>query len=287
MYVIWGSTYLGMRVAIETMPPLTMLGTRFIVAGTGMLAWARWRDGELPSKRAWMASALSGTLMLACGNGSVVWAEQHLPSGIVAFVVAAVPCWMVLLEWLRPGGSRPTRAVLAGLAIGATGLALLVGEIAPVDGHGMAAASVLILLGGSLCFAIGSLHSRQSPHQGHGIAGAATQMLSGGVALLVMATARHEGAHFDVAHVSSRSLFALAYLVVFGSVIGFTAYLYMLRHATTAKASTYAYVNPVVALFLGWLIGGEPVTARTLGAAGVIAAGVVTITLAREAVASH
>ena len=282
VYVIWGSTYLAMRFAIETLPPFLMLGVRFLIAGSLMLAWARWREGARPTRTDLTTGAVSGTLMLACGNGSVVWAVQRVPSGIAALIVAVVPVWMVVLDWLRPGGRRPGGAVFAGLALGVTGLLLLVGRSSFDGAAGIDLVSTAVLLAGSLCWAIASIFTQRAPRPTSGSVGSAVQMLAGGVALTLVAVLLREPSHLDLAHASARSLGAMAYLVVFGSLVGFTAYLYMLAHTTAARAATYAYVNPVVAVGLGWLFAHEAVTTRTLLAAAVILAGVATITLARD-----
>ena len=284
VYLVWGSTYLAIRFAVETLPPMLMVGTRFLVAGGLLMLWARWRDGRWPSARDWKTSAISGSLMLAGGNGAVVWAEQKVPSGIAALLVAVVPVWMVMLDWLRPGGRRPRAAVFGGLALGLAGLALLVGPSA-LDGgdNGVDLASVGVLLAGSLSWAVGSLYTQRAPRATSGSLGSATQMIAGGICSVLIGLAHGELGHLDLAHASALSLGALAYLIVFGSLIGFTAYLYMLAHTTAARAATYAYVNPVVAVFLGWALAREPVTARTILAAGVILGGVAIITLARDA----
>lgn len=282
VYLIWGSTYLAIRFAVETLPPMLMVGTRFLVAGTALLLWSRWRDGQRPTASDWKTSAVSGTLMLACGNGAVVWAERQVPSGIAALLVAVVPVWMVIIDWLRPGGRRPRAAVFVGLALGLMGLALLVGRSSLHDTGGIDLTSTGVLLMGSLCWALGSVYTQRAPRATSGNVGSATQMLAGGASSLAIALLRGEPAQLDLAHASARSLGALGYLIVFGSLIGFTAYLYMLAHTTAARASTYAYVNPVVAVLLGWTFASEPVSVRTLVAAAVILAGVATITLARD-----
>jgi len=284
VYIVWGSTYLAIRFAVETLPPMLMVGTRFLVAGGLLMLWARWRDGRWPTARDWKTSAISGSLMLAGGNGAVVWAEQKVPSGIAALLVAVVPVWMVMLDWLRPGGRRPRAAVFAGLALGLAGLAMLVGPSA-LDGgdNGVDLASVGILLAGSLSWAVASLYTQRAPRATSGSLGSASQMIAGGICSVLIGLAHGELGQLDLAHASALSLGALAYLIVFGSLIGFTAYLYMLAHTTAARASTYAYVNPVVAVFLGWALAHEPVTARTIVAAAVILGGVAIITLAREA----
>jgi drug/metabolite transporter (DMT)-like permease len=283
VYVIWGSTYLGIRIAIETLPPLLMAGTRYIIAGAILLLWSRLRERDGgPSAREWLTALVSGALLLLGGNGAVVWAEQRVPSGIAALLVAVVPLWMVLLDWLRPGGRRPAWLVFVGLGLGLVGLGLLVGPEA-LQGRGtidLMGAGVLML--GALSWAVGSLYTQRAPKPSSPNRGSGAQMFAGGVCLLAVALATGEGSQLDLAHVSTRSLLGFAYLVTFGSLIGFTAYIYLLAHTTAARAATYAYVNPVVAVLLGWAFANEPVTSRTLVAAAVILAGVAIITVARD-----
>ena len=283
VYIVWGSTYLAIRFAVETLPPFMMAGARFILAGSMVLAWARLRErSPAPTRTDWRTGIISGALLLLGGNGAVVWAEQRVPSGIAALLVAIVPLWMVLIEWLRPGGRRPAVSVFAGVALGLVGLALLVGPESMRSDGSSDFVGALVLVLGSLSWAAGSLFTKWSPKASSGTIGAGTQMLAGGVLLLLFSLVMGEPARLDLAHASTRSWLGFAYLVTFGSLIGFTAYLYLLSHTSAAKAATYAYVNPVVAVLLGWAIGHEAVTGRTILAAGVILAGVAIITITRD-----
>jgi drug/metabolite transporter (DMT)-like permease len=283
VYVIWGSTYLAIRFAVETLPPLLMAGARFLVAGGVLLLWSRFRESASgPTSTDWRTGLIAGALLLMGGNGAVVWAEQLVPSGIAALLVAVVPLWMVLLDWLRPGGKRPRAAVFAGLALGLAGLGLLVGADALHGGGDVSLAGAGVLMFGSLSWAVGSLYTKSAPRPSSPGKGAGTQMVAGGLCLVVLGSLFGELSQLDLAHVSTRSWIGFLYLVTFGSLIGFTAYLYMLAHTTAAKASTYAYVNPVVAVLLGWAVAHEPITARTLGVAAVILAGVAIITVTRD-----
>lgn len=284
VYILWGSTYLAIRFAVETLPPLLMAGVRFVIAGTLLLAWSRLRERSAPpTKTDWRTGLVAGALLLLGGNGAVVWAEQRVPSGMAALLVAVVPLWMVLLDWLRPGGRRPAVPVFIGLGLGLVGLGLLVGPEALHGGGDISLTGAAVLMGGSLSWAIGSLYTKSAPHPTSANIGSGTQMFAGGICLLVVGSLGGELAQLDPAHVTARSLYSVLYLIVFGSLIGFTAYLYMLAHSSTARASTYAYVNPVVAVLLGWAIAHEPVTWRTLLAAAVILAGVAIITVTRDA----
>lgn len=283
VYVIWGSTYLAIRFAVETLPPLLMAGARFVIAGVILMLWSRFRDpAGRPTRVDWRTGLIGGSLLLLGGNGGVVWAEQRVPSGIAALLVAVVPLWMVLLDWSRPEGRRPPALVFAGLALGLAGLALLIGPDA-LRGHAeISLAGAVVLVLASLSWAAGSLYTKHAPRASSGLIGASTQMIAGGLCLAAVAALAGELNHMDLAHASTRSILGFLYLVTFGSLIGFTAYVYLLAHTTAAKASTYAYVNPIVAVLLGWAFANEPVTSRTLVAAAVILAGVAIITIAGE-----
>lgn len=282
VYLIWGSTYLAIRFAVTTIPPFLMGALRFLVSGVILYAWARHRGASAPSRAQWRASAITGVLLLVGGNGAVIWAEQRVASGMVALIVAIVPLWMVLLDWLRPGGLRPRPPVFAGLGLGLAGLVLLLGPDA-VSKHGSAGvdvAAALVPVLGSLFWALGSILSRHLPRPDSAQLSTGMQMLAGGAVFLVVSALAAEPAQFRPAAVALPSMVGLGYLIVFGSLIGYTAYVYLLRASTPAKVSTYAYVNPVVAVMLGWAFASEPFTGRMLAAAAVILGGVALITLA-------
>jgi drug/metabolite transporter (DMT)-like permease len=278
VYVIWGSTYLAIRFAIETVPPFLMAAVRFLIAGAVLYLWVRMRGAARPSRQNWLAALIVGGLLLFVGNGAVVWSEQHVPSGIVSLLVATVPLWIVLLEWAAPGGRRPSRGVVAGIAMGFAGLGLLVGPDA-LSGHGVVPiAGALVLLVASVAWAAGSLLSPKLRLPKEPLLATAMEMLAGGVLLSGLSLATAEWREASVAALSTTSLLALLYLIVFGSLIGFTAYIWLLGASSPARVSTYAYVNPVVAVFLGWAIANEPISVRTLVAAAIIIFAVVLIT---------
>lgn len=281
VYVIWGSTYLAILYAIETLPPMLMAAARFFLAGGILFAWARSRGVPLPTRRQWLACAVAGLLMLMMGNGAVVWAETRIPSGVAALIVAAVPCWMVLLEWLR-GGEKPTGQVVAGLALGVVGLVLLVGPEGFMGGGRIDPLGTIVLIIGGFGWAAGSIYTRGRNLPAPRMSTAA-QMLAGGAGLLVMGTLFGEWGQIDVSSVSASSALALLYLVIFGSIIAYSAYVWLLQVSTPARVSTYAYVNPIVAVLLGWLFAGEALTMRMGAAAVVIVAGVALITIRRPA----
>jgi drug/metabolite transporter (DMT)-like permease len=277
VYVIWGSTYLGILYAIETIPPFLMAGVRFVIAGAIVYGYARARGSAAPSAKHWRPAAVAGVLLLLGGNGAVVWAEQTVPTGVVSLIVAMTPVWMVLLEWARPGSARPSGRVFAGLGLGFVGMAVLIGPSALRGAAAFPLISALVVLGGSFAWSAGSIYARGAGHPPDPLVGTGMQMLTGGAALLVLAALTGEPARFDSAAVSLRSWGGLAYLIVFGSLIGYTAYVWLLRVSTPARVSTYAYVNPIVAVFLGWAFAGEVITSRELAAAAIIVAAVALI----------
>jgi drug/metabolite transporter (DMT)-like permease len=277
IYLIWGSTYLAIRYAVATMPPYLMTGTRFGTAGLILLAVARTRGAAWPTWRQWGVAFVSGTLLLAGGIGSVSWAEQRVPSGLAALVAGAVPLVTVLVDWLRPGGSRPDGITMVGLLAGFAGVVLLINPGAS-DAARVVPAGAGILVVAVLSWACGTVFSRHVHGAASPLMGAGASMLMGSASLFGLATLLGEPAAFDPGVVSLRSLVALSYLVLFGSVLAFTAYFWLIKNTTPAKAMTYAYVNPVLALLLGWAVEGEPVTARVVLSAAVILAGVLTVT---------
>jgi len=306
VYVIWGSTYLGIKLAAETLPPFLMAGTRFMTAGALLYAWVALRSGTgdrtgtgrhalaSPSIAEWGWAVLVGGLLLFGGNGAVVWATGRVPTGVIALLVASTPVWMVLLDWLRPGGVRPGGLVAAGLLLGTAGLGLLVSAKAGTAGAVRAAIpgaggridplGAAVVLFGSFSWAVGSLVSRRTPPSRAPLRATAMQMLGGGALLTLAALAAGDAARFDPPHVSLRSWSAWAYLVTIGSIVGYTAFIWLLAHVSAAKVATYAYVNPVVAVALGWAFAGEPITPQMLVAAAVIVGAVALITIGQTRV---
>lgn len=282
VYVIWGSTYLAIRFAIETLPPFLMAAGRFLVAGGLMWLWAKRRGAGRPTRRQVGAAAVVGLLLLLGGNGGVVWAEQRIDSGLAALLVAMVPLWVVTIEWLLPGGRRPRLPLVLGVAGGLAGIAILVGpaELAGVERMDLWGAGAVLVA--SLLWSIGSLYAARAELPKSARQGTALEMLVGSVGLVALGAATGELGRLDLAAVSPTSWAAVAYLVVFGSLIAFSAYVWLLRVVPASKVATYAYVNPVVALLLGWAFAGEELTARTLLAAAVILASVMLIVTYRQ-----
>ena len=283
IYIIWGSTYLGIRFAIETIPPFLMGGSRFFLSGVLLYVWARARGAEKPTARHWKVAAILGFLLPFVGNGAVVWSEQHVASGLVSLLVATTPVWMVLVEWARPDGKRPTLPVVVGVITGLLGLALLIGPSDILGGGQVHIPSAMVLMFGSICWAVGSVYARYAAVPKSPLLGIGMQMIIGGVLLTLLSAFSGEMATFSVSGISTKSLMWWVYLLIFGSMIGYTTYIWLLSKATPAKVSTYSYVNPLVAIVLGNLVASEPVTKRMLIAAATILGAVATITLVKPA----
>ena len=276
VYVLWGSTYLAIRVGVETIPPFLLAATRHLTAGFLLYGWLRLRGTPAPERRHWRAAAIIGTLMLLGGNGLVTWAEQRVSSGIAALIVASVPIWMTVIDALHRR-ERPHGVVLLGLAIGLGGIAFLVAPGHFAGGARVNSLGAAALLTAALMWSIGSLYGRRAKLPSSTLLATAMQMIAGGCALLLAAGITREWKGFSLAAVSARSALSLGYLIVAGSLLGFTAYVFLLRATTPARVSTYAYVNPVVAVLLGWALLGEALTPRILIAATVIVAAVALI----------
>jgi drug/metabolite transporter (DMT)-like permease len=287
LYLIWGSTYLFIRFADETIPPFLMAGTRFVIAGAVLYIWTRARGAERPGGMYWKSALVVGVLLLVGGNGAVVWVEQVLPSSVAALLISTVPIWIVLLDWLRPGGNIPALPTVGGLLLGFAGVVLLV-TAGAAKGTGTSASgpntplyAVIVLLA-AVSWALGSLYSRSARMPPVPLLGTGMEMLAGGAVLLILGAATGELGQVHLRAISQRSALALFYLIVFGSLVAFTAYIWLLRHAPVARVATYAYVNPVVAVFLGWAFDHEQLSARTLLAAAIIVGGVLVITTFRS-----
>ena len=282
VYVIWGSSFLGIRYAIESLPPFLMAALRFGTAGVALTIAALWLGAARPTRRELWSTAQIGALTLFLGNGAVVFAEQFSASGRVALLVTMTPIWFVVLEWLRPQGQRPRAMVVLGLALGLIGVVILFGPeaIAPTDRQAVIGEAIVLL--GSLAWASGSIYSRHAPLPRSSLLASGLQMTFGSLCFVAVAAARGEFTSLHLASVTARSWIALAYLATCGSIIGYSAYVWLLQVSTPALVGTYAYVNPIVAVFLGWAFAGEPVSLRMLFAAAVIISGVAMITAARS-----
>lgn len=277
VYVLWGSTYLAIRFAVETVPPFLLAGVRFTIAGAILSAFALARGAARPTRANWKAAAIVGTLLFPLGNGVVVWAETRIDSSMAALLVATEPFWVVLLLWLR-AGVRPRPFVIAGIVAGFAGLIMLVGRSSvPGAGAGADVVSTAALVGASISWAAGSLYARKASLARSPLLSAGMQMIAGGIALLLLGALTGEPSRLDMAAVSTRSIVAFGYLVIFGSLVGFSAYSWLVTVAAPARVATYAYVNPVIAVLLGWALAGEAITTRILIAAAVIVGAVALI----------
>lgn len=282
VYVFWGSTYLAIKYAIETLPPFLMAGARFAFAGSILFLWARLSaDYEKPAMRHWRTSFVVGTLLLLGGNGGVVIAQHYISSSLAALLVATEPFWIVILSWLWLKGGRPNWKVALGLGIGFVGVWLLISGRA-VNGAGTDGAGqwigILAVIVGAFSWAAGSIYGLRASTPKSSLLTAGMQMISGSFALLLVGFLRGEWSRFEPSAVSANSIFGLVYLIIFGSLIGFTAYSWLLKNAQPSMVATYAYVNPVIAVLLGWLIAGESMTGQMLIGAGVVVGSVMLIT---------
>jgi drug/metabolite transporter (DMT)-like permease len=277
VYLIWGSTYLAIRYAVETIPPFLMAAVRFIVSGGFLYALRRFTGDPAPQSVEWRSATIIGIFLLVGGNGGVAWAEQFVTSSLAALLVGTVPLWMVLMDAFRPASHRPGLLAVAGILIGFGGVVLLIRSAAgsAETTHLLGAAALIFA---SLAWSIGSLYGRTARLPASQLLGTAMEMLAGGMALLLVATALDEWSDFDIATVSRRSVLALLYLTVIGSS-AFVAYVWLLRVAPTPLVATYAYVNPLVAVMLGYFLAQEPITVRTMLAAALIIGSVALVSM--------
>jgi drug/metabolite transporter (DMT)-like permease len=272
LYLIWGSTYLGIRFAIETIPPLLMAGTRFLLAGFILYAIARGQGAPKGSLANWRTALIIGACLLLGGNGGVTLAEQYVSSGLASVMVATVPIYIALLAWWSGIAPKPAPIVWLGLAGGFAGVAILLGpalRFSPGE-SGHPGIGMLILLCSSFVWSAGSIYSRKAKSASPPLLLAGQQMICGGALLTLAAFLMGEHHKFDASRISLLSMGAFAYLVIIGALVGYTAYIFLLRHCDPAKVATYAYVNPIVAVFLGALFAGETLTGRAVLAAGLI-----------------
>jgi drug/metabolite transporter (DMT)-like permease len=282
VYLIWGSTYIAIKYAIETLPPFLMAGTRFLVAGAILYLIARFSaDYQKPELKHWRSSLIVGTLLLLGGNGGVVLAQHYIPSSLAAILIAIEPLWIVLLNWLMFKAERPNLRVVIGLILGFIGVGLLIGQnvlLGDIAGDYKSLLGALLVVGAAFSWASGSLYGLSAPVPASPILASGMQMLAGGTVIFLVGTFSGEWTRFDLSSASTNSLLALFYLIIFGSVIAFTAYSWLLKVVSPALVATYAYVNPVVAVLLGWGLANESITPQMLLGAAVIIGSVALIT---------
>lgn len=276
VWLVWGSTYLVIAIGIETIPPFIMAGLRFLVAGTAVLGWCATQGIRVTSPLHWRNAALIGGLMLVVGNGGVTWAEQTVQSSVAALIITTVPLWMTFLDSTVFGGRRATTRTWFGLALGFCGMVVL---LRPSAGtlESVPMAGALVLLMSSCGWANGSLLARRIRLPQSPLAAIGAQMTAGGVILLTIAALTGDFATFRPGAVTVRSWLAVAYLAVFGSILSLSAYMYLLRQVSASAVGTYAFVNPVIAVLLGWWLAGESLTPRVLLAGAMIVLAVVVI----------
>lgn len=279
VYLIWGSTYLGIRLAIDSMPPLLMAGSRYALAGALLYGFMRLRGEPAPTWRGWGVALVIGICLLAFGNGGVTLGEQYIPSGLAALLVATVPMFLAVLGWWSGVAQRPTPAVTLGLGCGLAGVYLLARTpgVSHVALPGHEGIGLTLVLTAALVWAVGSLYSKRHQPSPSPFLSGGMQMLCGGLVMLAVGLVRGEAQGFALAQVTSTSWMAYAYLVTFGSIVAFTAYIWLLRAVEPALAGTYAFVNPVVAVLLGWAFAGEQLNAGMLGGAALIVLAVVLV----------
>ncbi|MCB2406712.1 drug/metabolite exporter YedA [Hymenobacter lucidus] len=281
VYIIWGSTYLGIRFAIDSIPPLLMAGSRYLLAGLILYTFMRLRGEAAPTRQGWATAVIIGICLLTFGNGGVTLGEQYVPSGMASLLVATVPMFLALLGWASGVAARPTPWVALGLVLGLVGVYLLArtpgASHVAIPGH--EATGITLVLVAALVWAIGSLYSKKKQAASSPFLAGGMQMICGGLAMLIIGLVRGEAADFELAAVTTKSWLAYAYLVTLGSIVAFSAYIWLLRAVEPALAGTYAFVNPVVAVLLGWAFAGEQLTIGMLGGAALIVAAVVLVVL--------
>jgi len=282
LYIVWGSTYLAILFAVDTIPPFLQAGLRFLISGLILVIWRRAAGDEMPSLKQWRSLAIIGTLLLLGGNGLVSFAEQRIASGVAALIIGTVPLWLVLIEALRPGGVRPSWRAIIGLIVGFGGIYLLIGPSELTGKFQFDILGTLVLLSAALLWSIGSIYSRSAELTKSALMTTGAEMLAGSIPIFIVSILFGEWKSFSFAQVSVQSWLALLYLITFGSMIGFVAYIWLLQNAPVSLVATYAYVNPLVAVLLGSWLAQEALTGRTLVAAGIIIGSVVFINSARQ-----
>jgi len=285
LYIVWGSTYLGIRIAVETIPPFLHAAIRFFISGLIILVWQRAAGHQWPSLKQWKSCFIIGTLLLVGGNGVVAWAEKTIPSGIAALMIGTLPIFMVITEALRPGGVKPNWKAMLGLCIGFAGIYILVNPSSTLSGFTYDIAGVCALLIACFSWSIGSVYSKSAELPPSTFVATGAEMLMGSFGLLVMSLLTHEWQGWNVAAVSMNSIWALLYLIFIGSMIGFGSYIWLLKHAPISLVATYAYVNPIVAVLLGSWIANEPLGAHILLAATIIIGSVMLVNSRNKTVA--
>jgi len=282
IYLIWGSTYLAIKIAIDTMPPFLMASVRFLTAGLGFFAVLMLLGHERPKKRHWLSAFIMGTLLLAASNGSVVLATKSISTGYISLLIAMVPVYVAILEWLQNRQEKIEKLKICGLVLGTLGIITLIGPQNLLVPNGINWFGIAVVMFGSLSWSVGTIYSRKVEKPSSLMVGIAMQMICGGAVLGLVSLIMGEHSQIANLRVSMNSVLAVAYLIVFGSIVGYSSYLWLLNHVSPSKVSTYAYVNPIVAIFLGWAFAGETISAQTVAAGAIILASVWLITAGKK-----
>lgn len=275
VYIIWGTTYLAIRFAIQTIPPFLMAGIRFATAGLLFYSWCYLYFEKKPGLADWRKAAIPGVLMFVFGNGSLTWSEQFIPSGLAALIIATLPIWMVILDWFIYKGKRPDILTVIGIFLGLIGVGLLSGldESVLIDKASAGASvflSIFVLTFAAISWSVGSLYSRHTSTSVSLQFMVSMQVLVGGFVLIMIGLIHGEWTQLSIKSITLRSAISLAYLIIFGSLVTYSAYLWLLKVSTPAKVGTYAFFNPLVAVLLGWIWVNEPMTTQTVVGAGFI-----------------
>jgi len=282
VYIVWGSTYLAMRFVLESMPPFLMAAFRFTIAGSLLVVFGRLNKHPWPTVSEIKNCSLVGFLLLVTGGGGVVWAQQYIPSGITALIVTIEPVWIVLLLWLKSAENKPTPIVWLGIILGLLGMLVLIGPSSLSDLEKLHPIGVIVLIASSISWAVGSLYALKVGLPSSSSMSTGFQMLSAAIFMFAIGSLHSEWSDLEITEITNRSIFGFVYLILFGSLIGFTSYSYIVKNANPTSVSTYAYVNPVIAVFLGWWIGNERVSSQTIIAALLLVSAVVLIIMKPE-----
>ncbi len=282
IYFIWGTTFLAIRFALETLPPFMMAGLRFTIAGLLLFAWSYYRYSTKIGLSDLKLPIITGLFMILVGHGSLAWAEQYISSGFAALLCSAIPVWMVLMGWMQSRSDRPDKFTVVGIVLGITGVGLLTGtgeefSITTTASSGTVITSIIFLVGSGLFWAFGSVQSRRFNKDIPLLYSISIQILTGGTALLLLSLLRGEVVGTSIANFSVASLASLLYLIIFGTLVGYSSYVWLLKVSSPAKAGTYAFFNPLIAVFLGWIIADEPITSIMIFGAVAILGSVLLI----------
>ncbi len=282
IYLIWGSTFLATRYAVTTIPPFLVSGTRFFVAGCALFAFARVRNRERLTWRMWRAAIAMGSLFFLICHGGVSWAAQHVSSGVSALLMSSISMWTAILEWVRPSAAKPGSKIMISLLIGFAGIAMLVIRPEVLAGSTFGSVGAGVVLVGAFSWAAGTVLTRRMPLPSSTVLSASMQMIGGGGLLLLFAVLSGQAAKLHIGAISTQSWLAMLFLTAIGSLVGFTCYIWLLGVASPTRVATYAYVNPIIALFLGWVVGGEQLSLRSLIASVIVVGSVGTIIASRK-----